>query len=61
MNSASGCEALAELLAGPRGRGLARYVEMQDSTPIVGKDHEHEQHSAHQSGPGEELHRDERV
>ena len=36
-------ERLAKLLAGPRGGGMARHVEVEDPTPIVGKHHEHEQ------------------
>jgi len=37
---------------------MARYVEMEDPTPIVGQDHEHEEDSARQRGHAEEIDRD---
>ena len=40
---------------------MARHVEMEDPTPVVGKDDEHEQDSARQRGHREEIDRDGRV
>ena len=35
-------ESLAELLSGPRGRGVLRHIDMQDAPPVVGQDNEDE-------------------
>ena len=43
-------EGLAKLLAGPRGCGMLRHVDMQDAAPIVGEDHEDEQDPAGERG-----------
>jgi len=40
---------------------MARHVEMQDPTPIVGKDDKHEQDAAGERGHREEIDRDGRV
>ena len=40
---------------------MARHVEMEDPTPIVSKDHEHEQDSARQRRHREEIDRDGRL
>ena len=54
-------EGLAELLACPRGGGMAGHVEMQEPTSIVGKDYKHEQDPAGQRGHCEEVDRDGRA
>src|SRR5215207_1498294 len=51
-------EALAKLLAGPRGCRLPRHVEVHDAAPIVGEDDEDEEDPAGECGDCEEVDRD---
>jgi hypothetical protein len=37
----------AELLSGPGGRGVRRYIDMQDAPPVVGQDDEDEEDPAY--------------
>ena len=51
-------DGLAKLLAGPRGCGMPRHVDVQDAAPIVGKDDEDERDPAGERGDREEVDRD---
>jgi hypothetical protein len=54
-------EGLAKLLAGPRGCGMPRHVDVHDAAPIVVEDDENEQDPAGECGDREEVDRDRRA
>jgi hypothetical protein len=51
-------ERLHELLGCPLGGGGVGDVDVDDAPPLVRQDHEDEQDLEHDSGHGEEVHRD---